>query len=358
MNKTKRQARIKDIAAHAGVSAGTVDRVLHGRGRFSQESKEKIEKAVRDLQFKPNMYASALVSKRKEHRFVYLTPKHGAGDYWDYVESGILRAAAEFAFMNVHLEPVYFDQFSVDTFNEAVKRVLEAEPQGVLFTPVFRAESLQLVGEFHRKSIPYVFFDSNLDEAEPLAYYGQDSFAGGYLACKLVSENIPRGSEILLFHSHRKDNRRSNQFVGREQGFMRCSEHLDRDCSIRICDLPIQDEAEAKRRIGNSFEKYPDVNGAVVFNSRGYLLGEYVERASLKNICVVGFDDLRRNVECLKRGSIRYLIGQHPALQGYRSVKALCEAVVLKHKVKRINFMPLDILNAENIDYYTDFNFT
>ena len=34
---------IKDIAQMAGVSAGTVDRVLHNRGDVSQKSKEKVE---------------------------------------------------------------------------------------------------------------------------------------------------------------------------------------------------------------------------------------------------------------------------------------------------------------------------
>ena len=35
---------IKDIAQMAGVSAGTVDRVLHNRGDVSQKSKEKVQK--------------------------------------------------------------------------------------------------------------------------------------------------------------------------------------------------------------------------------------------------------------------------------------------------------------------------
>lgn len=36
-------------------------------------------------------------------------------------------------------------------------------------------------------------------------------------------------------------------------------------------------------------------------------------------------------------------------------MKALCEYKVFKKEVPRRNFMPIDILTAENIDYYTDF---
>src|SRR5690606_21270338 len=38
--------RIKDIARMAGVSKGTVDRVLHKRGRVSQASYEKVMKVL------------------------------------------------------------------------------------------------------------------------------------------------------------------------------------------------------------------------------------------------------------------------------------------------------------------------
>lgn len=37
---------IKDIARMAGVSAGTVDRVLHNRGDVSEKSKEKVQKVL------------------------------------------------------------------------------------------------------------------------------------------------------------------------------------------------------------------------------------------------------------------------------------------------------------------------
>ncbi len=40
---------IKDIAHMAGVSAGTVDRVLHNRGDVSATSREKVQKVLDDL---------------------------------------------------------------------------------------------------------------------------------------------------------------------------------------------------------------------------------------------------------------------------------------------------------------------
>ena len=41
--------RIKDIAERAGVSVGTVDRVLHERPNVSKSAREKVEKALKEM---------------------------------------------------------------------------------------------------------------------------------------------------------------------------------------------------------------------------------------------------------------------------------------------------------------------
>ena len=57
--------RIKDIAEMAGVSVGTVDRVLHNRPNVSPPAREKVEKALKEMNYQPNMYASALAYNKK-----------------------------------------------------------------------------------------------------------------------------------------------------------------------------------------------------------------------------------------------------------------------------------------------------
>ena len=43
MNKESPNIRIIDIAEMAGVSVGTVDRVIHNRGRVSEENEKKVK---------------------------------------------------------------------------------------------------------------------------------------------------------------------------------------------------------------------------------------------------------------------------------------------------------------------------
>lgn len=44
-----KQIKIKDIARMAGVSAGTVDRILHNRGNVSASSRAAVEKVLAEI---------------------------------------------------------------------------------------------------------------------------------------------------------------------------------------------------------------------------------------------------------------------------------------------------------------------
>ena len=57
---TTEKIRIKDVAELAGVSVGTVDRVLHNRPNVSAKARERVEKALKEQNYQPNAYASAL----------------------------------------------------------------------------------------------------------------------------------------------------------------------------------------------------------------------------------------------------------------------------------------------------------
>lgn len=85
MEKQQDRIRIKDIAQMAGVSVGTVDRVLHSRSGVSESSRIKVEEILKKLNYQPNMYASALASNKK-YRFAYLllrTMKVITGRMWN-----------------------------------------------------------------------------------------------------------------------------------------------------------------------------------------------------------------------------------------------------------------------------------
>ena len=73
MEEKSQKIRIKDIAILAGVSEGTVDRVLHNRGDVSEKSRKAVNKVLEEMHYTPNIFARSLASK-KHYRFVCMIP--------------------------------------------------------------------------------------------------------------------------------------------------------------------------------------------------------------------------------------------------------------------------------------------
>ena len=61
MTGRRRRATVKDVAIEAGVSRGTVSRVLNGQPYVSDEAREAIEAAIAKIGFVPNRAARSLV---------------------------------------------------------------------------------------------------------------------------------------------------------------------------------------------------------------------------------------------------------------------------------------------------------
>ncbi len=60
----EKRCTIKDVAKASGVSTGTISRYLTQNGYVSQEAREKIDKAIKELQYIPNAAARNMVNQR------------------------------------------------------------------------------------------------------------------------------------------------------------------------------------------------------------------------------------------------------------------------------------------------------
>jgi LacI family transcriptional regulator len=83
---------VKQIARLANVSIATVDRVLHNRKGVSEATKKRINDIIKEFDYKPNIIASRLASK-KVSKYAVLIPSSTETDFWEAPLSGIDRAA-------------------------------------------------------------------------------------------------------------------------------------------------------------------------------------------------------------------------------------------------------------------------
>lgn len=342
---------IKDIARMAGVSAGTVDRVLHNRGDVSEASMEKVNKVLKEIDYRPNMFAIGLAAK-KRYRMLCVIPYCTEKNYWNSVKVGIDRAAKEFRPFNVEIDFCYYRHTDQASYKETCNRLQEDSMDGVLLAPNFMEETVELVRNLEQRAIPYVFVDFNVEHTHALCYIGQDSKISGYVAAKLLMRYCKEGGELAIFLNNQKENPAEIQMQRRLEGFM---QYIAKEySSLSIYDVLLhKEDTEANRLIlDDFFEKHPRVMLGAAFNSRVFQVGNYLHETGKKLDGLIGYDLLPENVECLRRGDVNYLIGQRPGLQGYEGVRALCSQVVFKKPVKPVHYMPIDVLMKENIDFY------
>lgn len=91
---TRRRPTIRDVAAAAGVSRGTVSRVINGGHWVSPAAREAVELAIRDTGYQANQHARSLATGRANSLAFLLTePQHQL--FTDPTFSILLRGAAQ-----------------------------------------------------------------------------------------------------------------------------------------------------------------------------------------------------------------------------------------------------------------------
>lgn len=347
--------RIKDIAMLAGVSEGTVDRVLHNRGEVSQKTREKVERVLQEIDYSPNLLARSLATK-KNYTFACIIPEHKSNEYWQSVENGFDQAARDFSHYNVKLKRYYYDQFDVQSFTQLSQSILKDQlPDALIIAPIFKEETMKLLQTKEFESIPFSFIDSMIEEMNFLTYYGQNSFQSGYIASKLMTQSILPDSRVLIIRNKRKG-AVSNQTIARKKGFIQyLNDHQLSDVELLDLELSENDDEVNYMTLKQVFEKHDNIRGVITFNSRIYRLAKYFEKHEFHDVTLIGYDLLEENVRYLKNGIVTYLLAQRPEKQAYFTVRDICMKLIMKQEVKNINYMPVDIIIKENIEEYWQF---
>lgn len=201
----------------SGVSAGTVDRVLHNRGDVSVSSREKVQKVLDEIDYHPNMFAIGLAAKKHYH-IVCIIPYYIEHDYWYAVVAGIDRAAQELRPFNVGVSYLYYRHADKSSYKEAYAVLREENADAVLVAPNFREETIKLTAYLEEADIPYAFIDFNIEQTHALCYIGQDSKTSGYIAAKILMRSYEKGQELVLFLNNQKTIRQKSRCNAASRG--------------------------------------------------------------------------------------------------------------------------------------------
>lgn len=345
--------RIKDIAILAGVSAGTVDRVIHNRGDVSPRSRSKVEKVLDEMSHSYNQH-TPVSDNTKQFRFLIILPQHSTGDYWESIEKGVGSAVYNWTNVKLKIKYLYYDQFDLYSCRRVFNEALSLKSDAVIIGPSFYDETVLFANQLFMKNIPYVFVDTSVNNTKPLAFFGPHSFQSGVVQAKLLTTVLDCGKDIAFFQAKRIGDETSIQSLARSYGFMSYLKEYYPEINVHSTQYDNNgDKKERWNLIDLFFEEHPNIGGAVVFDTRAHLVSEYLKARNIEHIKLIGYGTNKKNVADLKNGDISFLISERPEYQGYIAVRTILEYLLYNKTGNVENYTPIDILIKETIDFYT-----
>ncbi len=338
---------IKEIARIANVSIGTVDRVMHGRGRVSRKTSDLIKGLIKESGYKPNIFGRRL-SLSKEFTFAVLMPRlHQDSKYWEISAKGIEQAHEELKAYKIKLKYFFYDRYSDASVKKEIEKIEKAGIDGLLVAPVLHRPIKRFLLSI-TDSIPYVLFNANIPDSKAICYIGQDSFQSGVLSAKIMKMMICGKGSLAVILAAPDD----YHIIERADGFYSYFED-SKDFEIKSFSMGPCTKESFYVMMRNILKEEKDLKGIFVANAATHYAAEYLkEHGAGRKICLLGYDLIEENIKYLKEGIIDFIISQKAEMQGYKGLLTLYRSVVLQEICEKHIMMPLDIITKENLIYY------
>ncbi len=339
-------ATIKEIAALAGVSRGTVDRVLNHRGSVNPATAERIEKIARELDYKPNVAGLVLAAQKKKLKLgvILFSPENPF--YLDVFE-GVSSKAEELAGYNC---TVIVKQIasSVEAQLSAIEELVAEEINGIALAPYNDSRIRDKINLLSEQGIPVVTLNTDIENTRRIAYVGSHYTKSGSTAAGLlrlmthgeVHVGIITGSSNILCHTER--------IAGFTESLKPFSDTIHIAEIVEVHD----DEFESYEKTTVLLKRHPEIN-ALYFVAGGVYGGcRSVKALGLQNqMRIVAYDMVPTTKELLRQGIISAVICQQPKLQGSKPLALLFTYLTTGELPDREqHYVAVDIRIRENCD--------
>lgn len=220
----KKQISIKEIARLSGVSIATVSRIINNNGRFSEETRQKVEKIIAEHHYQTNNIAKSLRMN------ISLT-------------IGVIVPDINNEFFSVvvqEIERLFFDKgYSTIICNTAKSEEKEKEYLKVLEAKMVDgliciSGQEKLMVDILKRDVPIVCIDRRPKIDSKVAFIESDNYQGGILA---TEELIEKGCQRILLLTKKRNLSSVNERVnGYQQALKKHGLSFDPGLVIRAND--------------------------------------------------------------------------------------------------------------------------
>ena len=341
---------IKDIAALAKVSTGTIDRVIHGRGGVSKKKEKIINDLIKKHDFKRNIAASVL-AKKKKYKIVTLIPDSN-DVFWESPAQGLEKASSKIKMFGFNVINYRFSQTEVDTYLKSFDKLLNEKPDGIILVPAFKEATKGILKKIEAAKIPYFLLNIKLNGYNNLSYIGEDSYKSGYLAGKLIHTCLGEKPNFLTVKIATEFNNEAilNRVKGFDGYFL--NEKIE-TTSINITLDSVKSKKNISEKINTIIKSNPEIKGVFVPSGKVGLISSLINQRNLK---IIGYDTTPININYLNNNKITFLISQKSFNQGYDSIIYMRDFLLNNISPKKENISPIEIICKENLEFSEEKN--
>ncbi len=311
---------IKEIAKLAGVSRGTVDRVINNRSNVSNATKQKVLDIIKKYDFRPNEYARSLSMRNKKFKIGVIA---GSIDipFFELVVKGIKKRAHKYknAGMSIILKKV--NLYKKEMILKALDELIQEEVSALIITS-FNDEII--CNKVDELNVPTICINNRLDIKNCICFIGCDYYNSGSLIANLINL-IGKSKNIGVVESCPHNYSAPERLTGFE-------DTLNEDKKIISKKYNYDDEDISYRCVKEMLNDNKDLDTICFFGAgiKGGLKAIYESKTNIKCYTIEYFKEIE---EGLKNDTIIATITQHPYTQGVKAIEYLYNYLIAKKDI-------------------------
>jgi len=333
----QRRPKVADVAARAGVSTATVDRVINGRGGVHQKTVARVEEAIRAIAAADRPHE---LSARANLRFDAVLSGDGSEVTKSLAEALVGAGEA----VSAQVDVAFVETMNPEALAACLRACAKRGTSGIAVQVLDHAIVREAIEELLRADIPVVTVLTDMAGVHRLAYVGLDNRAAGRTSGFLMVR-FCRGAGKLaivwggqLYRSHEERESGFRSIVRAERPDLQCLELITGNDNPTVTRVGVR----------AAIARHPDLVG--IYCVGGGIAGaaEAIEEAGLaQSLVMIGHNCNADTKPYLLSGTIQAVVHQDIARIAETALRCLSTRTSLPLNTG----IPIEIVTRENLMY-------
>jgi LacI family transcriptional regulator len=335
---------IQDVALRSGVSVATIDRVLNRRAGVKAATIERVEAAIRELNYQPDRIAARL-ARARDYRFWFILP-NTMGEFMGGITTEVEAAARRMESERVTILTAKVDVFDGQLLSRTLDQ-LGPDVDGVALVALDHPAVRESINTLAARGVAVVTLVSDVPGSKRVHYAGIDNSSAGRTAAGLMGRFL-RGmrGKIGLFAGSLA----LRDHIERQFGFEQVMAHEFPEFEILPVKESRDDASRSEAMTAQLLKEHPDLLG--IYNVGGGTMGivaglETMQRK--KDFVFIAHEVTDGSRKALIRGTIDVIINQDAGHEVRSAVRVLMSKVDNAPLIEAQERIRIDIFMRDNL---------